>query len=185
MLKLHIGCGKRHIPGFVNIDILDAPHVDHCCSVDALHAFATEEVSLIYASHVLEHFGRYEVEGVLREWHRVLVPGGILRMAVPDFAAVVKLYEQEGLQDGKSGLVGLVCGGQRNEFDFHKVIFDEPFLTNLLVNSGFSDIHRWDWRKTEHGYVDDFSQAYLPHMDKINGQLMSLNLEATKKKSSQ
>jgi len=170
----------RHIPGYVHVDIMDAPHIDHRCFVDKLHVFANDSVALIYASHVLEHFGRYEVEGVLKEWHRVLAPGGVVRIAVPDFAAVVEMYEQEGLRDGKSGLLGLVCGGQRNEFDFHKIIFDEPFLTYLLTKTGFRDIHRWDWRNTEHAHIDDFSQSYLPHMDKQNGRLMSLNLEAMK-----
>jgi len=93
---------------------------------------------------------------------------------------VVALYEQEGLQDGQSGLVGLVCGGQRNQYDFHKIIFDEPFLSFLLRKIGFANIRRWDWRTTEHAAIDDFSQAFLPHMDKRNGRLMSLNLEAVK-----
>ena len=179
-LKLHIGCGMRHIPGYVHVDIMDAPHIDIRCFVDKLHKFANESASVIYASHVLEHFGRYEVEGVLREWHRVILPGGVLRLAVPDFAAVVEMYEHEGLKDGKSGLVGLICGGQRNEFDFHKIIFDERFLTYLLTKAGFHGIRRWDWRVTEHAHIDDFSQSYLPHMDKRNGRLMSLNLEAIK-----
>lgn len=159
---------------------MDAPHIDHRCLVDNLCNFADGSASLIYASHVLEHFGRYEVEEVLREWHRVLAPGGVLRVAVPDFAAVVEMYEHEGLRDGKSGLVGLICGGQRNEFDFHKIVFDEPFLSYLLTKTGFRDIHRWNWRNTEHAQIDDFSQSYLPHMDKQNGRLMSLNLEAVK-----
>ena len=180
MLKLHLGCGIRHIPGFTHVDIIDAPHVDFHCSVDNLSDFSDGSVDLIYASHVLEHFGRYEVEAVLRRWYRVLKPGGIARIAVPDFAAVVALYAQEGLRDGLSGLVGLVCGGQRNQYDFHKIIFDEAFLGCLLEKIGFKDIRRWDWRKTEHAHIDDFSQSYIPHMDKQNGRLMSLNLEATK-----
>lgn len=180
-MKLHIGCGTRHIPGFTHVDIADAPHIDYRCLADDLAPFEDNSVSLIYASHILEHFCRNEVAVVLKEWHRVLMPGGTLRIAVPDFAAVVEMYEQEGLRDGKSGLVGLVCGGQKNEYDFHKIIFDEPFLTFLLLNAGFVNIHRWDWRNTEHAWLDDFSQAYLPHMDKQNGRLMSLNLEAVKK----
>ncbi len=180
MLKLHLGCGMCSIPGFVQVDVIDAPHIDHRCSVDNLCDFADRSVDLIYASHVLEHFGRHEVDAVLRGWYRVLVPGGVLRVAVPDFAAVVELYEREGLRDGLSGLVGLVCGGQRNQYDFHKIIFDEAFLGFLLEKAGFRDVRRWDWRNTEHASIDDYSQAYIPHMDKQNGRLMSLNLEATK-----
>ncbi len=170
----------RYIPGFTHVDVLDAPHIDHQCSVDDFSIFADNSFGLVYASHVLEHFGRHEVQPVLNEWFRIAAPGGTLRLAVPDFEAVVKLYSQEGLRDGKSGLVGLVCGGQRNEYDFHKIIFDEPFLTYLLKTAGFTDVRRWDWRTTEHAHIDDYSQSYIPHMDKENGHLMSLNLEARK-----
>jgi predicted SAM-dependent methyltransferase len=180
MLKLHLGCGTRYIPGFIHVDILDAPHIDYRSSVDNLCDFKDDSVDLIYASHVLEHFGRYEVEAVLKGWYRVLAPGGVLRIAVPDFAAVVALYEQEGLRDGQSGLVGLVCGGQRNQYDFHKIIFDEAFLGYMLKKVGFGEIRRWNWRDTEHASVDDFSQAYLPHQDREHGRLMSLNVEAVK-----
>jgi len=48
------------------------------------------------------------------------------------------------------------------------------------LSIGFKDIKRYDWRKTEHFYVDDYSQTYYPHMDKEDGKLMSLNVEAIK-----
>ena len=179
-IKLNLGCGNKFIPGFVHIDIIDAPHIDYINSIDNLSFIKSDSVELIYASHVLEHFGRHEVLDVLKEWYRVIKPGGKLRLAVPDFEAVVDLYHQEGLKDGRSGLVGLVCGGQRNEYDFHKIIFDEMYLTYLLELCGFTSIKRWDWRLTEHSSIDDFSQSYIPHMDKKNGKLMSLNLECLK-----
>ncbi len=179
-LKLHLGCGMRYIPGFTHVDISNAPHIDYCCSVDNLCDFSDDSVDLIYAAHVLEHFGRHEVNAVLKGWYRVLKSGGVLRIAVPDFAAVVALYEQEGLQEGMSGLVGLVCGGQRNHYDFHKIIFDESYLSFLLKKVGFKAVRSWDWRTTEHADIDDYSQSYIPHMDKQNGRLMSLNLEAVK-----
>jgi predicted SAM-dependent methyltransferase len=178
--KLHLGCGAKYIPGFYHVDIIDGPHIDRCGHVDDLTFLGDGVVDLLYACHVLEHFGRYEVETVLREWHRVLRGGGVLRLSVPDFAAVVKMYGSEGLGDGMSGLIGLVSGGQRTPYDFHKMIFDEPLLTALLRRVGFADVRHWDWRHTEHTYIDDYSQAYLPHLDKKRGQLMSLNLEAVK-----
>lgn len=137
-------------------------------------------VSLIYASHVLEHFGRHAYKAVLKEWFRVLKPGGILRLSVPDFAACAAIYYEDGLASGLSGLVGLIIGGQRNEHDFHKMIFDEDFLRNDLLDIGFREVRRWDWRATEHADVDDYSQAYIPHLHKEDGKLMSLNIEAVK-----
>lgn len=178
-LKLHLGCGAKYIPGFIHIDVIADDHIHHQGSVCKL-PYTDDCVDLIYAAHVLEHFGRQEVVGVLQEWHRVLKSGGILRVAVPDFSACAKIYYEEGLQDGLTGLIGLICGGQRDHYDYHKMIFDEPFLTALLQVAGFHEVRRWDWRLTEHAHIDDYSQAYLPHMDKDNGTLMSLNLEAVK-----
>ncbi len=177
--KLHLGCGPRYIPGFFHVDLLPAPHVDQVAPVERLDFIPNDTVGLIYASHVLEHFGRHQVEEVLREWHRVLRPGGVLRLAVPDFEAVVAVYLEQGLDEGP-GILGLVCGGQKDELDYHKMIFDRPLLTRLLKRVGFREVRPWDWRRTEHAHVDDFSQAYLPHLDKENGRLMSLNLEGVK-----
>ena len=58
--KLHLGCGAKYIPGFYHVDIVDAPHIDRCGHVDDLAFLADGVVELIYACHVLEHFGRYE-----------------------------------------------------------------------------------------------------------------------------
>jgi len=178
-LKLHLGCGPRHIPGFVHVDILPAAHVNIVGPVEKL-PMADCSVSLIYASHILEHFGRTEYQGVLREWFRVLKPGGILRLAVPDFAACAALYYESGLTDRLTGLIGLLVGGQRDDYDFHKMIFDEDLLRLDLVQTGFTEVRRWDWRTTEHASFDDYSQAYIPHLHKEDGRLMSLNLEAVK-----
>lgn len=178
-MKLHLGCGSKHIPGFVHVDALAAPHVDIVGPVECL-PIDDNSVSLIYACHILEHFGRHEYRAVLSEWLRVLKPNGVLRLAVPDFAACASIYYESGLANGLSGLVGLIVGGQRDGYDFHKMIFDEPFLRRELLNLGFREVRHWDWSHTEHAHIDDYSQAYLPHLDKENGRHMSLNLEAIK-----
>jgi predicted SAM-dependent methyltransferase len=178
--RLHLGCGQRYIPGFFHVDALPYSIVDRVGRVESMPFIASNSVELIYACHVLEHFGRFEVPDVLAEWYRVLQPGGLLRLAVPDFAACAAIYYEQGLEDGLSGLIGLVSGGQRDSYDYHKSLFDEPYLTELLQEAGFQEVRRWDWRTTEHSDIDDYSQAHLPHMDRENGRLMSLNLEATK-----
>ena len=43
---------------------------------------------LVYASHVLEHFGRHQVAKPMLEWYRVLKTEGTLRLAVPDFEKI-------------------------------------------------------------------------------------------------
>lgn len=176
--KLHLGCGAKKIEGWFHIDLVDFPHIDHRGKVEELFFIKDGTVELIYASHVLEHFGRRTYMDVLREWRRVLAPGGILRLAVPDFETGARLYLSGKLSRGIEDVRGIVSGGQRDQYDFHGMIFDERDLTRALLEAGFSSTRKWDWGATSHSHIDDYSQAYLPHMDKENGTPVSLNIEA-------
>jgi ubiquinone/menaquinone biosynthesis C-methylase UbiE len=176
-VKLHLGCGKKYLPGFVHIDIVNYDHIDYLTSIDHLDVFDDNSVDLIYNCHVLEHFHRKKVANVLQEWHRVLKVGGILRTAVPDFEALCELYlEKKDL----SLVIGSLIGRQNFLYNIHYNIFDFSALRDQLLQAGFKDVYRYDWRETEHADVDDFSQAYFPHMEKNNGKLLSLNVEAVK-----
>jgi predicted SAM-dependent methyltransferase len=176
-LKLHLGCGKRFIPGFTHIDAVEYPHVDHVSTIDNLGFISSDSVDVIYTCHVLEHFRRKDVGRVLMEWRRVLKPGGTLRVSVPDFARLCDVYQKHS---DLSLVIGPIFGRQDYLYNIHYNVFDEATLTTLLQECGFSNVRRYDWRKTEHHDIDDFSQAYVPHMDKANGILISLNIEATK-----
>jgi len=177
MKKLHIGCGNRYIPGFVHIDIRKLPHVDYVTSADKLDMFDDNSVDLIYSCHVLEHFGRQQIEHVLKEWHRVLKVGGILRLAVPDFEKLVEVYLKTG---DLRLIIGSLVGRQDYPENTHYIVFDYASLSEALTKAGFKNIHRYDWRQTIHKDYDDYSQAYIPHMDKQHGILISLNMEAAK-----
>ncbi|MEL6120981.1 MAG: methyltransferase domain-containing protein [Pseudomonadota bacterium] len=178
--KIHLGCGVKHLEGWFHVDALEYPHVDHVGRVEDLGFISDNAAQLIYACHVLEHFGRKTYREPLEEWFRVLAPGGILRLAVPDFRAAAELYLSGRMPRGLEDVRGLVIGGQRDQYDFHGMIFDYETLDTTLTDIGFSAVRLWDWRTTEHAHMDDYSQAYLPHMDKENGRLVSLNIEAVK-----
>ena len=181
MVQLHLGCGKRYIPGFIHIDLADFPHIDHKTDVSDLSMFEDKSVDLIYTCHVLEYFDRIQVKDVLKEWRRVLKPKGILRIAVPDFEAMVKVYQQYG---DLSLIIGPLYGRWEIEGTqkvvYHHTVYDFESLKKVLESAGFVNIHRYDWRETIHKDYDDYSQAYIPHMDKENGLLISLNIEAEK-----
>ena len=102
---------------------------------------------------------------------QVLKVGGIIRLAVPDIKVLCELYLK--YQD-ISIIKGPLYGGQDHQYNFHYNGFDCQSLTGLLIQAGFSSVRTWDWRTTEHCNVDDFSQAYYPHMDKHSGTLFLL-----------
>ena len=177
-MKLHLGCGKRDFgSNWVHIDGADFPHIS---SNDITKLkFQDNSVELIYSSHTIEYFDRIEVLGVLKEWNRVLKPGGIMRIAVPDFQAIVNLYNNGyGIENFLGPLYGKMDMGDVKIY--HKTCYDFNSLKNILENSGFVNVKLYDWRNTEHCNIDDHSQAYIPKMDKENGVLISLNVEAKK-----
>lgn len=192
-LKLHLGCGKRYLPGWTHIDLADFPHIDYKQNAADLSNFKDGSVDEIYACNLLEHFNRFEVPRVLAEWARVLrcrpqisesqnfpAMGGILRLSVPDFEASVAHYlEHHDLAVLESNFIG----GQKDKYDFHYYQFDFSLLEKLLNNFGFSNVQRYDWRDFLPDGFDDYSRCYLPHMDFEHGRLMVLNITAEKVRS--
>lgn len=183
-ISLHIGCGEKFIPEFTyHVDIRKLPHVDFVTSADKLGMFDDNSVNLIYVCHLLDHFDRNTYEGALKEWYRVLKSGGILRLAVSDFEAVVRIYLKT--HDLES-LLGLIVGGQTYPENKHGIVFDFAFLSRELTKVGFKNIRRYDWRETIHKNYDDFSRAYMPKISEVapedyeKGTLVSLNIEAVK-----
>lgn len=176
-VKLHLGCGKKFIPGFIHIDALEYPHIDHVQDIADLSNFMDKSVDLIYACHVLEHFKRNDTQKILKEWARVLKINGTIRISVPDFESICEVYQN---YKDISLIEGPIVGGQTNKFNFHYAVFDYNKIKSFLNDAGFSNIRRYDWKNTYHKFVDDYSQAYIPHMDKENGKLISLNVEAEK-----
>tara|TARA_R110000765_G_scaffold211949_1_gene317013 strand:+ start:170 stop:700 length:531 start_codon:yes stop_codon:yes gene_type:complete len=176
-MKLNLGCYDRKINGFVNVDIREDVKPDVTDNVFELNKFEKNSADLIYACHVLEHADYKESEIAMKRWCDVLKKGGTLRLAVPDMEAhFAHYYYHRDLRL----LHSTFWGSQRHEYDYHKNGWDFKKLEEDLKAAGFSVVKKYDWRNTEHFYVDDYSQTYFPHMDKENGKLMSLNVEATK-----
>jgi len=92
MRMLNLGCGYRHHPDWTNLDVRsDAPEVlahDLATGVP----FKDDSFDVVYHSHLLEHLDARDAEDLLRECLRVLAPGGILRLAVPDLEAAARSY---------------------------------------------------------------------------------------------
>ena len=182
-MKLHLGCWHRNIPGFINVDLCDFEHIDYKSSIDDLSMFDDSSVELIYSSHSLEYFDREEMDHALKEYHRVLKTGGTLRVAVPDFEALLQVYNENKNLDS---ILGPLYGRMDIETTlgrktiYHRTTYDFSSLKSVLENASFHSIRRYEWRDTIHKDFDDHSQAYFPHMDKKNGKLLSLNVEGNK-----
>jgi predicted SAM-dependent methyltransferase len=180
MIKINMGCGWRDFGSeWIHIDSGDYSHLDYL-SITDLKQYKDSSVDLIYASHVVEYFDRQQIPALLKEWKRVLKIGGILRIAVPNFYEISRLYS-DGLYP-LDNFVGLLYGRMKmgEETIYHKTVYDFESIKAVLNQCGFREVKYYDWKQTSHAQFDDHSQAYLPHMDKDSGVLMSLNVECVK-----
>lgn len=180
MKKLHLGCGERNFgEDWIHIDNSQYEHIKYH-DVCNLSQFKNNSVGLIYASHLIAYFDRDEVIMVLNEWKRVLKPGGTLRIATPHLRNMMYLYVFRNLPI--ENFLGPLYGKWKtnDKYVYHKTVYDFESLTKLLLDVGFKNIKMYDWRKTEHAQFDDFSQAYIPHLQKESGTLISLNIECNR-----
>lgn len=92
MKKLNFGCGNRFADGWCNIDF--SSHCDQVRRVNLLRGFPFPDATFdaVYSSHVLEHFPPGEGMFLLSESRRVLRPGGIIRIVVPDLENACREY---------------------------------------------------------------------------------------------
>jgi predicted SAM-dependent methyltransferase len=134
----------------------------------------------VYLSHVLEHFdspgkamreGGDTVLGALRRIHRMLRPGGTVRIAVPDFRALAEVYLTDGYPLHPR-ILGRLMGEQDYAQNRHATAFDRPFLEHCLRRTGFEPAGEWD------PVVEAFERD--GSFDSIDGRRTSLNLLAVK-----
>jgi SAM-dependent methyltransferase len=169
-MRLHLGCGKRYLPGWVHVDLTPGPHIDFLASIGELSMFESGSVSEIYCSHALEYFDRVQAADVLREWNRVLTSGGKLFLAVPDFQALIRIYEESrDLNSILGPLFGRMTSGLPLQTIYHRTTFDRESLVSLLNENGFVNIVEYDpisfLGQIDPNY-DDHSLAFFPHMDR-------------------
>jgi predicted SAM-dependent methyltransferase len=170
--KLHIG-GIQKYPGWEVLNIMPGSHVDHLCDARDLSQFPDNSFIYLYASHVLEHFDYSgELSLVLKEWCRVLKPGGRIYISVPDLDTLSNLYlQKEHLTlEERFFLMRMMFGGHCNQFDYHLVGLNLDFLTIFLQQAGFIAIQRVD----NLGFFEDASCILF------KGTPISLNMIAEK-----
>lgn len=170
---IHLGCGDQDDKRFINVDMIPFRHVHFVHYVSRLPMFPDNYADLIYGSHLLEHISyKYTVE-TLKEWRRVLKNGGVLRLAVPDFDLILKIYGAENNSIEK--IEGPLMGGQNYKYNFHMAIFNKAYLTSKLSEAGFKEVRIWDPKTAPYYPFTDWASREV--YDKYP---LSLNLEAVK-----
>lgn len=90
--KLNLGCGARALPSWTNLDFQAVPGLVLAHDLRTPLPFSNDTFDVVYHSHVLEHLSPADAARFLAECHRVLRPGGVLRVLVPDLEDKARLY---------------------------------------------------------------------------------------------
>lgn len=145
-VHLHLGCGPKYLPDFVNIDANPRQKIDLWLDVRCGLPFASNSVDSIYSTHMIEHLYPDELQKLLRECARVLRPGRGIRLIVPSLKNAILAYQQgrrEWFYDDFPRHFDSL-GGRFSNFVFcdgqHRTAFDFDYLNEELKKVGLCSI---------------------------------------------
>ena len=145
-LHLHLGCGPKYLPGFVNIDANPLRKIDLWLDVRNGLPYRSESVDSIYSTHVLEHLFPDELKNALCECVRVLKIGGGVRIVVPSLSNAILAYNQKKVAWFSDQFPRHYesLGGRFSNFIFcdgqHRTAFDSDYMREMLSSVGFSEV---------------------------------------------
>lgn len=166
---VHLGCGDKKFDGWLNVDLGGSAQVVWDLTKPFTWARGGD-FDYVYSEHVLEHFPRATGLGILREAHRLMRTGGVVRISVPDLKNVVAMYCDESFLDGENivadvieptaseavALFGSSYGTRGERLNVcmygwgHAYLYDEEDLIRLLEEAGFSDVRRQRHLMSDH-----------------------------------
>jgi len=132
-IKLNLGCGDKILDGYINVDVVESragKKPDVIFDLHDLSKFKSNSVDEILAVHVIEHFWQWEVVDILKEWTRVLKPGGKMILECPNLISAA----EEFLKNSDIAAMG-GSEGQRSMW----VFYGDPGWKDPLM------IHRWGY----------------------------------------
>lgn len=145
-MKINAGCGRHVLDGWTNVDIAPSPLASRAPDILAdvrsipLPDGCADELMAI---HLFEHFHPWEAPKLLAEWHRLLKPGGVLILEMPDLVKCCKNVLSNVMKGGRAleqlGMWGLY-GDPRDENPYmaHRWGWTYDTLAPLLKAAGFS-----------------------------------------------
>jgi predicted SAM-dependent methyltransferase len=152
-LKLHLGCGTVRLDGWVNIDL--ETRADLKLDVRRPLPFGDGAAKLIYHEHLMEHLTVEEGTACLRDWFRLLAPGGVLRIATPDLAYVVERYQgdwhdQAWLRLPEYAFIRTRAEMMNVSFRWwgHRYLYDGEELERRMRDAGFDPVRRCALRQS-------------------------------------
>ena len=155
--RLNWGCGKVTPPGWINSDIKSGPGID--ISADILEGLPLDDDSIYYISsqHALPELKVWTQLDALSELRRVLKPGGVLRLCLPDLDLAIAAYQSGRQEFFPEWSWDTISGNFITHIVWHgyiKTPFTYEFAEELLWKAGFADVRRVGYLHTVSSYPE-------------------------------
>jgi len=147
LAKINLGSGHWKLDGWVNVDIDIASQPDVCADLAAGLPFAGGVARLMHTEDFIDQLTLENAAAFLRECHRILSPGGVLRVLTPDLRKLAELYldDPDRLKYLWTSFVGvpLSLGTEGEIFNLgmrfagHTFLYDESTFKTLASRCGF------------------------------------------------
>jgi SAM-dependent methyltransferase len=155
--RLHWGCGDVVLAGWVNSDIKRGPGIDVSCDIRAGLPLPDDDFDYIASHHALTDLRVHEQIPALQELRRVLRPGGVLRLSLPDLDRAIAAY-QAGRRDYFHVWEWDTIAGNFVThvlwYGFTHTLFTWEFTDELLRKAGFAEVRRVAYRVTASPYPE-------------------------------
>jgi predicted SAM-dependent methyltransferase len=153
--RLNLGCGPHPAPGWINADIHPYPGVDLCGDVRNGLSLPDAAVDVAVAIHLLQDLPWDAIAPVLAELKRVLRPGGLLRIGVPDLDRAIDAYRRGDaayfyVPDDDAKSLGAKLVTQITWYGSVRTPFTFDYAREQLERAGFQDVTRCAYRQTAH-----------------------------------
>lgn len=151
---LNLGCGEMRLPGFVNADFFDFQYrfwrrnpngPDWICDFRYPLQCPHDYWDGIICEHTLEHLSFPEAKHFLREVFRILKPGSILRITVPDLEKYIRYYVSRGDDAFLKWSTGAEAISSLTQEWGHRSVWDAELLEKVLTSIGFSSVVRCEY----------------------------------------
>ncbi len=175
--RLNWGCGHRGEPGWVNSDLKEGPGIDLSCDIRNGLPVDDDQFDYVVSVHALPMIAYSDLVPALAELRRVLGPGGVLRLALPDLERGIAAYQRGErdyflVPDDKITSIGGKFVVHMLWYGWSVSMFTHDFAEELLFKAGFREVHHCAYRQ---------SASELPGItDLDNREAESLFVEAVK-----